>query len=738
MTLPTTGGEIQVETINETLKECRGLLYAHGSLYVSANNSKGLYRLRDTNGDDQFDDVKLLYQSGGGVGHGRNDLALGPDSKIYQICGDAVDLPRDFSDLTSPFREHSQGQPTREGHLLRFDPDGSNGEIVAAGLRNPYGIAFGPHGGAFTYDADAEYDMGSPWYRPTRIVHITPGSDYGWRGVTKSWPPYYPDHADNAPPVLDIGKGSPTGVKFGTKSKFPNQHRDSLYVLDWAYGRILRVELTLRGSSFVGRASSFLKGRPFNVTDLDFGPDGAMYIVTGGRKTQAGLYRVRYVGTRQPKSKPTRQQISREMHATKARKVRQELEALLGQNDRATVDKAWPHLDSEDPWIRHAARIVIELRPVSEWQQRALEEKRPTAALNLMMALARVPEKKPVAQIIQKLLSLPLAELSEPKQLMAVDAYRLCLAENDSPSKMNTRLAKQLLPLFPSRSHRLNLGILQVLAEVDFEELVPLVLNWLPEVQEQSARLYGLFLLGDAKHGWTNERRQLYFNALLSMRGFQGGEGMPTFVRRIEADALASLEDSVRPKFETILERKNEQEPLPKQTRPIVKDWEIEDFANDLTQAKGRQVFERGQKLFREALCIRCHRVGFQGAAVGPDLTSVGRRFSRRDLLESVLTPSKVVAEQYRLATIITTKGETLSGQIIPSRDYRSPKLQLATKPLEPFRITEIPKSEIESHKISQVSVMPEDLFDRFTKEEILELLAWLEAGGNPRHPNYR
>ena len=190
-------------------------------MYASANNSKGLYRLRDTDGDDQFDEVKLLYQSDGGVGHGRNDLALGPDGKIYLITGDAVDLPKNLQDRTSPFREHSQGQKSREGHVMRFDAEGKHGELIAAGLRNPYGIAFNPNGECLTYDADAEYDMGSPWYRPTRIVHITAGSDYGWRGVTKSWPPYYPDHADNAPPVLDIGKGSPTGVKFGTKSHFP-------------------------------------------------------------------------------------------------------------------------------------------------------------------------------------------------------------------------------------------------------------------------------------------------------------------------------------------------------------------------------------------------------------------------------------------------------------------------------------------------------------------------------------
>ena len=92
----------------------------------------------------------------------------------------------------------------------------SSGNWSAAGLRNPFGVAFNPAGDLFTYDADAEFDMGTPWYRPTRIVQLLTGADYGWRGVTGKWPPYFADHPDNAPATLDIGRGSPTAVAFGT------------------------------------------------------------------------------------------------------------------------------------------------------------------------------------------------------------------------------------------------------------------------------------------------------------------------------------------------------------------------------------------------------------------------------------------------------------------------------------------------------------------------------------------
>ena len=89
-------GRTKVEVVNDELKVCRGLLWAHGSLYANANNSKGLYRLRDTTGDERFDEVTLLRKTGGGVGHGRNSIVLGPDGFIYLTHGNDVLLPDGF------------------------------------------------------------------------------------------------------------------------------------------------------------------------------------------------------------------------------------------------------------------------------------------------------------------------------------------------------------------------------------------------------------------------------------------------------------------------------------------------------------------------------------------------------------------------------------------------------------------------------------------------------------------
>ncbi|MBN8249432.1 MAG: hypothetical protein J0L84_18555, partial [Verrucomicrobia bacterium] len=297
----------KVEVIENTLKECRGLLYAHDSLYVNANNSKGLYRLRDTNGDGTFDETKLLLQTEGGVGHGRNQLRLGPDGMIYIVHGDDVVLTKSMAtnspaqqavnDALMPVLDPRQPPKltrfVQVGHVLQTDKDGSFFRLFATGLRNPVDVDFDENGELFTYEADMERDIGAPWYRPTRLLQLVPGGDYGWRRGTGNIPVWAPD---TLPGSLDVGVGSPTGVEFGTRSQFPEPYRRALFIGDWAYGRILVAFIQPRGAGHEGRWEEFLSGRPLNVTDLTFGPDGALYFVTGGRGTRSGLYRVSWKG----------------------------------------------------------------------------------------------------------------------------------------------------------------------------------------------------------------------------------------------------------------------------------------------------------------------------------------------------------------------------------------------------------------------------------------------------------
>ena len=102
-----------------------------------------------------------------------------------------------------------------------------------------------------------------------------------------------PTTRTNTPACVN-GKALPTGILAGYKSRFPQQYRNAIFALDWTHGRIPTIHLTPDGASYTGRPEVFLRGRPLNVTDADFGLDGAMYFVTEAKAK--ALYCVTYTG----------------------------------------------------------------------------------------------------------------------------------------------------------------------------------------------------------------------------------------------------------------------------------------------------------------------------------------------------------------------------------------------------------------------------------------------------------
>ena len=714
--------------LKDELRECRGLLYAHGSLYASANNSKALFRLTDTDGDGRFDTQEKLHDFIGGTGHGRNDLTLGPDGKIYLIHGDDIHHSTNATDRTSPLRRLRQPFRPNEGHLTRLDADGKRLEILSAGLRNPYGVAINADGEAFTYDADAEHDMGAPWYRPTRVNHLTSGTDFGWRAVTGSWPPYFPDQPHFAAPVLDIGKGSPTAVEFGTRSHFPDAHRNALFILDWTYGRILAVHLTPHGASYRGRAEEFLRGRPLNVTDLAFGPDGAMYFITGGRKTQSSLYRVAYTGAAKPFPVLTAQQTARNAFSAEARAQRRKMESFHLSQNVSDIAPIWPNLGSADPRIANAARVALEHHPVSQWRDAALTVKNTGAALPAWMALLAADNATAPA-ITERLLKLDLAALPVSQQLAALHLHNECRAA--APSLSSAAVLRQLDPLFPAARWELNQALAPLLVQLRATNLVPRAMALLQSAQRQEERMHLLFVLRMVSEGWTPTLRRDYFTALGETSHYLGGDGMPKFVERIRQDAMIGLTPAEKESLAAVLKGPPALPPLPDLAgRKFVREWKMADLAGALEFERGTRNWTNGRALFSVAMCARCHRVASEGYPVGPDLTHVASRFGRRDLLEAIVDPSKAVAQNYHTDKLTLTDGRTLTGRVVPHLDYRSPDLLFAEDALFADRTMVIPKTSVRAHAKSEVSLMPVGLLNGLSRDEILDLLFYLESNG--------
>ncbi len=319
------------------VKNVQGILPLNGDVYVIGDGPQGvaLYRLIDENQDGLAETAKALFGFEGGMGeHGPHALALGPEGMIYVMLGNhttvkpladadaAVDATsgggRGQVSRRSPYQHWYEGdllEPKYEdanghavgikapcGTVIRTDAEGRVVQLVAGGLRNAYDMVFNKDGELFTYDSDMEWDIGLPWYRPTRIYHVTPGAEFGSRSGWSPWPEYY---LDTLPSMLDTGRGSPTGMEVYTHHAFPPAYHNALFVCDWSQGRILVVRTKAMGGSYEAEGQVFLEGRPLAVTDIAVGPDGWLYFCTGGRDTEGGVYRVVYTGKTPPQPKHT-------------------------------------------------------------------------------------------------------------------------------------------------------------------------------------------------------------------------------------------------------------------------------------------------------------------------------------------------------------------------------------------------------------------------------------------------
>ncbi|MGD9723204.1 MAG: HEAT repeat domain-containing protein [Pirellulales bacterium] len=305
-----TDGDGKFETITtfcDQVKNCQGILPLGQHVFAVGDGPSGpaLYRLSDADGDRVAEKVDTLFKFKGGMGeHGPHAPVLGPDGLIYVMIGNHafVDPPvaatsphhhyYDAELITPKFEDangHAAGIKAPGGTVVRTDVNGSFLELFVGGFRNAYDHAFDRYGELFTYDSDMEWDVGLPWYRPTRVNHLIPGAEFGWRSGWSKWPEYF---VDSLPATIDIGRGSPTGVVFYDHRRFPEKYQGALFLCDWSQGRIVAVTMQPADGTYKAHSELFLEGRPLNCSDIDVGPDGWLYIAVGGRETAGSIFRV--------------------------------------------------------------------------------------------------------------------------------------------------------------------------------------------------------------------------------------------------------------------------------------------------------------------------------------------------------------------------------------------------------------------------------------------------------------
>ncbi len=734
------GSSVSVEPIEVAVGTAHGLLYAFDSLYVVAGErEQGLYRVRDTDGDDRFDEVKLLRRLAGGGEHGPHSIILSPDGRSLFLCaGNHTDLPRvEKSLVPRNWQEdqllprmwdaggHAVGRLAPGGWICRVSPDGSEFELFSIGFRNEFDIAFNADGELFTYDSDMEWDIGAPWYRPTRVCHVTAGSEFGWRSGTGKWPEFYPD---SLPAAVNIGPGSPTGIVFGTGAQFPEKYQRALFIADWSYGKLYAVHLTPKGASYEGDFELFATASPLAITDLVIHPhDGAMYFVTGGRRSQSGLYRITYVG-----NESTEPVAAGDARESEKRRVRRQLEACFTRTEAQVIDEVWPYLASEDRFLRYAARVALEHQPVERWGERVLHESNPEAILQGAIALARCGPNSYRSRLVNLLGRLEWAQLSEPQRLALLRAYGLVFIRMGAPNEQERqKVLEHLNQHYPASSQWENQELCRLLIYLEAPKVVERTLGLLRRAATQEEQVHYVLCLRVLKSGWTLEQRQEYFRWFQQAGQLRGGHSFEGFLRNIRAEAMENLKDEERTALQDLLQQPiSPVEPdVPLRQREFVRKWTVADFAPDVQNGLSGRDFEQGKRVFAEALCYKCHRFAGQGGIIGPDLTGVGKRFDYRYLLESLIDPSKAISDQYQATVFVLRNGQTVVGKVA---NLSNDNIMVITNMLEPGRMTGVSRRMIEEQFPSPVSMMPEGLLDHFQKDEILDLLAYLRSGGDP------
>ena len=767
------GKVAEVEILKIPIAEVMGMLFAFDSLYINGRGNApdghevyGLWRCRSSNNDDEYDKVELLREwVGGGGDHGAHAILLNPDRKHLNIvCGNFVDQPEDVSpnsphrnyadDLVLPRAEDGNGfgagRKPPGGSIFRMDPDGKNCELVASGERNTYCVAFNHDGELLGFDSDMEWDWGAPWYRPIRVFHAINGADHGFREGSGKWPEYY---HDSLPAAVTVGIGCPTGVVFGDGAKFPAKYQRAFFIEDWTYGRLIAVHLSPDGSTYGGSWENFVAPKslhetagktPFNMTGILIGDDGAMYLTIGGRHTQGALYRITYTG-----NEPT---APADLHDTKgedARALRHELEAFDGHEDAKAVDFAWPQLASTDRFLRYAARLAIESQPVDQWKSRALSETNPEAALTALLSVARLGGTESQADLFKALAKFPLEQLkSDAQKLEKLRVVEVSIARQGKPApEVAAPLVADLSPAYPACSVALNRELCQILLALDVPDTIARTLKLLSAAPTQEEQLNYIVPLRTITNGWTPELRRQYFAwwpikrtatehpdyALRwfaeAGREYSDGSSFNNFLVKVRRTAISNVPQTELAAVQPVLDSWVEPAPklrVSKKKRNYVQDWKVADLEGDLDQVGHGRNFASGQDAVFAVQCLMCHRMGEEGGSVGPELTAISSRFSRHDILESIIEPSKVISEQYANTDITMKNGDIHSGRLISET---ADKVVIRPSMLAP-EMQELNKADIKSREVSKISPMPPGLMNMLTKEEILDLLAYLEAAG--------
>ena len=354
--------QLVVDDFNDEVTDVAGgVLKTKDNLYVAVGPD--LWKMKDKNGDGIADD-KTSISHGYGIhigfsGHGMSGVEMGPDGRIYWQIGDIG-----FNGVD---QEGKKWEYPNCGVIARSNPDGSDFEIFAYGLRNTHEFVFDEYGNLVSEDNDGDHAG-----EKERLVYVVNGSDAGWRSNwqygkyrdpdnnkykvwmdEKMWMPRFEGQAAYITPCIANYISGPAGMVYNPGTALSAAYKNTFFIAKFvgnpAQSGVYGFKLNPKGAGFELGENKLVVGGIL-PTGLDFGPDGALYIadwIDGWGTHDYG--RIWKLDDVRGKDFAERHQTKALLAADFTRKKDDELTALLANADMQVRLKAQFELASRGP-----------------------------------------------------------------------------------------------------------------------------------------------------------------------------------------------------------------------------------------------------------------------------------------------------------------------------------------------------------------------------------------------------
>ena len=414
------------------------------------------------------------------------------------------------------------------------------------------------------------------------------------------------------------------------------------------------------------------------------------------------------------------------------------------------IDSLFSCLGHTDRFVRYSCRQALSRFPEASWLpviEQLSANADPRLTLEALLAwVHNLDSEEDAGQVFEKLKQVRLARLTTEQLLDYLRVLQLALFRDPRPVQgqgVAPSLGRRLILEFPHRDLRVNRELLTVLSFLETPGIIEKGLSYLVSGLSGEEQIHVTYCLRTIESGWTPATRTSLIEWFCEAWKFRGAASMEGFLEDLWDSSLqllqpAEVEWAEQLKDEVLEEQmrrlaaylaEDDEKQKKHAARPgdrlrNMSFEELSEFLEYDPTAYAEGDVERGRKVFYLAGCVNCHVFGQEGKGAGPDLSTVVKRFRRREILESVMFPSRVVSDQYVSWDIRLENGDAFTGMFVGENEE---ELTLITVTGE--RV-DIPRAQIAERRESTLSIMPEGLIDSMSLSDLISLIRFLEEAG--------